>query len=174
MGINRDVARGCYRTISEQFDAEGRFYFEMYIRTWRSGKTWCDFTIHLKDPDPHAADDLLIGVEVKDWKDPVPPSVIKKEFKGYRHQFDYFYFAANEFAPSVDEMDNDQLGLIEMGDYEIIEQPRPQPTISWNREAFVECINRNWNRNTEDLEDDFPDLYSRVEDGKDRELAEYT
>lgn len=156
MGIDRSVAKGCYRAVSEQFDATGRFYFEMWIRTPGSGKTWCDMAIHLIDPDPHVATNLLVGIEVKDWADPVPPSVIKKEFEGYRHQFDYFFFAANEYAPSVEDLELEHLGRIDMRDgFEIVENPRAQPTFSWNRRKFIARLGHNWKANYERLREQY-------------------
>ena len=164
MGIRRPVARGIYRTLAETYDAEGKFYFEMWIRSAGSGKTWCDMAIHFIDPQPHKAHDLLVGIEVKDWKDPVPPSVIKKEFEGYGNQFDYFYFAANEYAPSVDEMDIDEIGLIDMSnDFEVIEYARAQETRSWNRHDFIQALNRNWKRKREQLAEDYPELVKRAD-----------
>lgn len=163
------ITRGCYNRISATYGTVGKFYFEMWIRTPASGKTWCDLAIHLIDPEHHKADDLLIGVEVKDWKNPVPPSVIRDEFEGYRHQFDYFYLAANEFGATVeDAIDNDYIGLISIPDrFEIIKQPRAQPTFSWNRQAFIEAVDRNWRRKHDSIQRTHPWL-AAVVDGEAR------
>lgn len=158
------ITRGCYNRLAEHYGAIGKFYFEMWIRTPGSGKTWCDLAIHLIDPEPHTADDLLIGVEVKDWKDPVPPSVVLDEWEGYQHQFDYFYLAANEFGPTVADIDEDTIGLISISDnFEIVQNPRAQPTYSWNRQAFIEAIDRNWRRKFDGIQRTHPWLAAIVE-----------
>lgn len=176
MGIRKSIARDLYRTITDRYDAHGKFYFEMWIRAPGSGKTWCDMLIHLVGPDPHKADDLLVGIEVKDWSDPVPRSVVLNELDGYRHSFDYFYFAANEFGPSALELeDTVELGLIELGDEcEVIQSPRGMPTYAWDRKATIEALERNWNRNKEKLKHQYPDLFWIAERGGQKALAGFT
>lgn len=162
MGIKNAVARKLYRLLSERYDAQGAFYFEMWIRTYGENgarKTWCDMGIHFINPDLGKRDDLLIGVEVKNWENPVPRHVVLEEFNGYKHQFDLFFLAAPEFGPSADEIDEKWLGRIEMGDpYEIIEQPTIQPTYHYQRKEFIRRIHENWRDKKDQLEQRYPDL----------------
>lgn len=172
MGIRTDVARELFHTITRQYDATGPFYFEMWIRPPGTGKVMCDMAILLKDVPNHRADELLVGFEVKDWSDPVPPSVIKKEYEGYKGQFDYFYFTAPSFAPSVDDLDIDDLGLIKLdGSLEVDETARPQPTYSWCREGFIDRIRINYKQKSDRLERQYPDLTSRVD--RQKEVTEF-
>lgn len=179
MGISGSVARQLYRLLSERFDDHGKFYFEMWIRTPRSGKVACDMAIFFPNPKFGRSRDedrnLLVGIEVKNWKaNPVTPSVIKEEFNGYRHQFDRFYLAAPEFSPTVDTMfeangDDEwehrlHCGLIEMGEpYEVLEPAYTQPTNSTNRRKFIKRIYTNWSENSDRLETLYPEIYAELE-----------
>lgn len=157
------ITRGCLHRLWATYDGWGPFYFEMWIRTPASGKTACDLATHIRhrkkvyEHYEREKPSLLAGVEIKDWKDPVPRSVVMDEFEGYRHQFDLFYFAANQFGPSALDIEKKHLGLIDISKgFSIIEPAHIQPTIASNRGDFIEALERNWRRNHERIQRTHP------------------
>lgn len=129
--MDRKIGNNIYNLLKREYKGIGVYYYEMYLFNDQDTKYWCDMGVYF------IAKKVLIGIELKDWKKPVPYSIVKKELGGYKNIFDYMYIVANFFSKKVYNLK--EIGMISKLDdnYNIIRKPEKLKPNKMFRDSFI-------------------------------------
>jgi len=152
-----EIAKRIYVLLRDQgYDkANGMFYFEMVMKYAVCDKFFCDMAIWFPNYKQ------LVGIELKDWAKPVPPSVIQDHYQAYSRVFDYFYIAAPNFSKkTLEQLIDTNIGVIVMDDpYWIDSPPRLNRVYSSDHADFRRRLDNNWNKHNKRLMETYGDVF---------------
>ena len=165
-----DIAKRIYTLIRDENYGKynGQFYFEMamfwglsYKLKERPTKWLCDMAIWF----PQYKE--LVGIELKDWAKPVPPSVIDHHALQYCQVFDRFYMAAPDFSKNtIDRFYKSNVGLIVMDkEYWLSSRPSLNRIYSEGHQDFLRRLDNNWHKHYNSLMTKYGDVFLPAEPG---------
>lgn len=63
----------------------------------------------------------VVGIEIKEWRNPVYPKIAEEYLETYRQTCEYFYLAAKRFSRKAFELE--EIGLFDLTRMEVVKKP---------------------------------------------------